>query len=258
MHLLYFLVLFLLCFFGALSNVGGFVFIKLFFQQTNMYSLLELDIIISICMLLMTVFHLIKFRRSEDKELVNRPELVMALCTGVVIGSILGTLTYFYIYNTYGESSLISIQNIIIFALALNSLMYNLFSSYVQTFDVRTFFPCIVIGVIIGFFCSLSSIGLIFILILIPLLMFNTSYVGAKNVSMFILFFTLTTKIIITYLISPIPLSTIPYLIKLIIASLLANYLGTYFQKQISQSTKFFLYNLFLIFILILSMLNFH
>lgn len=250
--------MFLLCFLGALGNVGGFVFLKLFFQETNFYTILELDMLVCICMFLMSFYHLVKFRNSEDKELINRPELVVVLCIGAIIGSIIGTLVYFYVYNTYGEESLKTLQTLIIFTLALNSLLYNLFSSYVQTFDIRTYLPCTVVGIILGFFCSVSNIGLLFLLVLVPLIMFNTTYNGSSNIATFVLFFAVTAKIIVTYLISPVQLYALPYLLPLIFLSFIANYLGTYFRQKLTNRTKFFLYNISLVFIITLSIFNLH
>lgn len=257
MHLLYILVAFLLCFFGALSNVGGFVFLKIYFQQSPLYTTLEIDALITACMFLATLYNLLIFKKSKNKELTNRTELVTSLCIGSSVGAIFGTLSYFYIYYHYGETMLHALQNIIIFTLVLNSLLYVAFSSFIQTLDIRTHFPCFICGIIVGFLSSLSNVGLLFFIILLSLFMFNTSYKASYNISAFVLFFSLTPKIILSSLISPTDLSTIPYFTEVLIVSFLAQRLGTYFMQQFSNSTKIYLYCSFLTLLLILSVIKF-
>lgn len=257
MHLVYIFVAFLLCFLGALSNVGGFVFLKIYFQESSMYTTLQLDTLINFCMLLISIYDLLVFRNSKKKELISRPNLIIAMCASVAVGSILGTLLYFYIYNTHGETGLVSIQNFIIFALALNSLLYIAFNSFVQTFDVRTYLPCIIAGVILGVLSSLSNVGLLFFTVLLSLIMFNVSYEGTYNISTLVVFSSLVPKIIISHLILPIQLSSIPYFTEILVLSLLGNYLGKYFTSQFRTSTQGFLYCSFLILLLILSIIKF-
>lgn len=239
---------------GASSGIGGGVIIKPVLESFNMFDLKTVTLLSSITIFSMAVVSLIKQIKMKDP--INFKTTV-TIALGSTLGGVLGEKLLKFMLSLSSNSKGVSILQslMLIFLLAVVYVYIN-HKDKLKEFKVKSLILIFVVGLILGALASFLGIGGGPINVAIFALLFSMNTKDAARNSIILIFFSQGAKILsiaLTTGFSSYNLKVMPYMI---VGGVLGGYLGYKLNKSVSDKFITRLFNIVLIFIILVNIYN--
>lgn len=239
---------------GASSGIGGGVIIKPVLESFNMFDLKTVTLLSSITIFSMAVVSLIKQIKMKDP--INFKTTV-TIALGSTLGGVLGEKLLKFMLSLSSNSKGVSILQslMLIFLLAIVYVYIN-HKDKLKEFKVKSLILIFVVGLILGALASFLGIGGGPINVAIFALLFSMNTKDAARNSIILIFFSQGAKILsiaLTTGFSSYNLKVMPYMI---VGGVLGGFLGYKLNKSVSDKFITRLFNMVLIFIILVNIYN--
>lgn len=239
---------------GASSGIGGGVIIKPVLESFNMFDLKTVTLLSSITIFSMAVVSLIKQIKMKDP--INFKTTV-TIALGSTLGGVLGEKLLKFMLSLSSNSKGVSILQslMLIFLLAIVYVYIN-HKDKLKEFKVKSLILIFVVGLILGALASFLGIGGGPINVAIFALLFSMNTKDAARNSIILIFFSQGAKILsiaLTTGFSSYNLKVMPYMI---VGGVLGGFLGYKLNKSVSDKFITRLFNIVLIFIILVNIYN--
>ena len=239
---------------GASSGIGGGVIIKPVLESFNMFDLKTVTLLSSITIFSMAVVSLVKQIKMKDP--INFKTTV-TIALGSTLGGVLGEKLLKFMLSLSSNSKGVSILQslILIFLLAVVYVYIN-HKDKLKEFKVKSLILIFVVGLILGALASFLGIGGGPINVAIFALLFSMNTKDAARNSIILIFFSQGAKILsiaLTTGFSSYNLKVMPYMI---VGGVLGGFLGYKLNKSVSDKFITRLFNIVLIFIILVNIYN--
>lgn len=239
---------------GASSGIGGGVIIKPVLESFNMFDLKTVTLLSSITIFSMAVVSLIKQIKMKDP--INFKTTV-TIALGSTLGGVLGEKLLKFMLSLSSNSKGVSILQslMLIFLLAVVYVYIN-HKDKLKEFKVKSLILIFVVGLILGALASFLGIGGGPINVAIFALLFSMNTKDAARNSIILIFFSQGAKILsiaLTTGFSSYNLKVMPYMI---VGGVLGGFLGYKLNKSVSDKFITRLFNIVLIFIILVNIYN--
>ncbi|MGL6185715.1 MAG: TSUP family transporter [Clostridium chrysemydis] len=239
---------------GASSGIGGGVIIKPVLESFNMFDLKTVTLLSSITIFSMAVVSLIKQIKMKDP--INFKTTV-TIALGSTLGGVLGEKLLKFMLSLSSNSKGVSILQslMLIFLLAIVYVYIN-HKDKLKEFKVKSLILIFLVGLILGALASFLGIGGGPINVAIFALLFSMNTKDAARNSIILIFFSQGAKILsiaLTTGFSSYNLKVMPYMI---VGGVLGGFLGYKLNKSVSDKFITRLFNIVLIFIILVNIYN--
>lgn len=239
---------------GASSGIGGGVIIKPVLESFNMFDLKTVTLLSSITIFSMAVVSLVKQIKMKDP--INFKTTV-TIALGSTLGGVLGEKLLKFMLSLSSNSKGVSILQslMLIFLLAIVYVYIN-HKYKLKEFKVKSLILIFVVGLILGALASFLGIGGGPINVAIFALLFSMNTKDAARNSIILIFFSQGAKILsiaLTTGFSSYNLKVMPYMI---VGGVLGGFLGYKLNKSVSDKFITRLFNIVLIFIILVNIYN--
>lgn len=239
---------------GASSGIGGGVIIKPVLESFNMFDLKTVTLLSSITIFSMAVVSLVKQIKMKDP--INFKTTV-TIALGSTLGGVLGEKLLKFMLSLSSNSKGVSILQslMLIFLLAIVYVYIN-HKDKLKEFKVKSLILIFVVGLILGALASFLGIGGGPINVAIFALLFSMNTKDAARNSIILIFFSQGAKILsiaLTTGFSSYNLKVMPYMI---VGGVLGGFLGYKLNKSVSDKFITRLFNIVLIFIILVNIYN--
>lgn len=239
---------------GASSGIGGGVIIKPVLESFNMFDLKTVTLLSSITIFSMSVVSLIKQIKMKDP--INLKTTV-TIALGATLGGVLGEKLLKFMLSLSNNSKGVSVlQSVMLIILLFVVYIYINHKNKLKEFNVKSLILIFLVGLILGALSSFLGIGGGPINVAIFALLFTMNTKDAARNSIILIFFSQGAKILsiaLTTGFSSYNLKVMPYMI---IGGVLGGFLGYKLNKSVSDKFITSLFNIVLIFIILVNIYN--
>lgn len=255
MALIHFIVSFIASIVGAISGIGGGVIIKPTLDSIGMLTPVTISFLSASTVLAMTTVTLIRNRNTSIK-LDKKISMVMAV--GGVIGGFAGKVVFNAFQQNFPNDAVIGAnQSIILLILTLGVLITSIFKTKIRSLELSHWLISLFAGLALGTVATFLGIGGgPFNLTVLYLLFSMDSKTAALN-SIFIIFFSQLTNILLTVISGHVPNFTPIILICMILGGISGGLVGTALSKRMTNRHVDYLFITMTVIIIITSLFNF-
>lgn len=252
--ILYFFIALFPTLIGAMSGLGGGIFIKPILDTLGDYNLETIGVLSTSTVLAMAAISLIRLRTTSVK--INT-KVSAFLAVGSVFGGIAGKIIFNYAVITLELESVIGmVQSASLASILVIIILYFRFKSSMKAFSITNRWTIFIAGFILGIISSFLGIGGGPFNIAVLALLFSMEGKARVINSTFIIFCSqLASLLTITFTtgFSGLDLSMLP---SMIIGGILGGLIGSALLTQLSNQSIFTIFNVSAIIILLLNIFN--
>lgn len=228
--IIYFLVIIIANTLGAISGMGGGVLIKPIFDFIGAHSVEAISFYSSVAVFTMSIASTTKQLRREEKF---NWSIILGVSLGAIIGGILGNSVFELLFKLLKNESIVQLIQIILTIVSL------LFAYFYSKFDWKNFNLnhvawYVLCGLMLGFSASLLGIGGGPINVSLLILMFSLPIKDATVYSIFMIFFSQSSKIICILISGRYLEFDLTVLIYIIPAAIIGGFLGAQLSNKMS------------------------
>lgn len=250
--LIYFVVIGISVFFGALAGLGGGVIIKPVLDAIGHHPLFMINFFSSVAVFLMSVTSIAK-QREQRKHFPVKQMLWLAL--GCVIGGIIGNQVFNVLVTSFGDQAMVNLVQIIVTVILLSAaILYSNFGN--KTLDMSGNVPLLISGVILSALSVFLGIGGGPINVAFFLFVFGMSIKQAAFSSILTIFFAQLSKLITIAVTTGFGEYDLVYIIPIAIAAILGSYVGSLTQNKLTDNRVQTIYTVITGLILLLNIYN--
>lgn len=249
--ILYVVVILLANTIGAISGMGGGVIIKPALQIFNWNSVLTINFYSSVAVFTMAVSS--TWKQIKAKNAINKT-CVVGLSLGSILGGIAGDISFGWFYSRVGDDISVAAQMLLVIVSLIVSLILS--SGRLQSRHLTGMPMMIGAGFGLGWLATVLGIGGGPINIACFLFLFGFGIRQATIYSIVTIFFSQAAKIA-QALFSGSVLMIDPFLVvAIMVAALFGGWLGAVISNHITERWILMLYNLVIVFVLLLDTAN--
>ncbi|CQR47225.1 Sulfite exporter TauE/SafE [Paraliobacillus sp. PM-2] len=254
MFVLYFIIGLFATTLGAIAGLGGGVIIKPLLDFFGHYDLSTIGILSAATVFSMATVSLIKMRKMD----VTIDKMNSALIAGgSILGGFIGKAVFNYFVMSLGISKGIGIfQSILLAILLLLIFIYFKYKHVIRRYTVTNRAVILSIGILLGLLSSFLGIGGGPLNVAILSLLFSMDAKNAACNSIFIIFFSQLSALVlagVTTEIGNYDLSMLPYMI---IGGIVGGLIGTHFVHKITNKQVEKIFNIAILAILFINIYN--
>ena len=244
--LLFFIVSFLASVVGAISGIGGGILIKPALEAVSDYSVEVISFLSGCTVLSMAVVSLLKRRKSAAEFEFRRGTL---LAVGSALGGVAGKL----IFDILDGQSLGLWQSLLLCLMILVLLLYLKVKSWLPKVELKSNGICLLLGAVLGLLSAFMGIGGGPMNLAVLTYFLRMDNKKASLHSIYVILFSQTASLILSFACGKIPACPLPLLICMIIGGVLGGLTGSRLGSALSNKAIGRLYALILGFVLLLS-----
>lgn len=225
---------------GAVCGIGGGVIIKPVLDATGIIPVDTISFLSGCTVLSMSLVSV----RQNSKKGENSPAIALSdriavlLAGGAAVGGIVGKALYQNILGKMqGADRIGAVQGIVLCLLTVGTLIYTLNKSRIRTVRVEGTFPCIVIGLLLGFLSAFLGIGGGPINLVVLYFFFSLKSKEAAAYSLFIIMFSQAASLINSVITGSIPDFSLTVLLLMVGCGILGGAAGVRINKKIKEQT---------------------
>lgn len=240
MEFIYFIISATASFVGAISGIGGGIIIKPLMDSLGTMSVSIISFLSGCTVLTMCTVSLIRKRKEETKINLN---ITLYLAIGACIGGILGKQLFDKSRVIFGNDSLVGIsQSIVLLLINLAIIFYMAKKNNIKTHNVKDKKICVLIGLVLGVLSSFLGIGGGPLNIAAIYYFFSMKPKETALNSLFIIFFSQISSLLMTILTNNIPAFGITTLTVMCLGGVSGAIYGSYRASKMSDNLtqKFF------------------
>lgn len=239
---------------GAISGIGGGIIIKPVLDAFSVFGISTITFLSGCTVLSMSGFSLILNKKNRVSLELKISGL---LATGSIIGGLLGKFLFnIYLSNTSSANNIKILQSIILIFLTFGVFIFSLNKKKIKPHNVENIFVILIIGLVLGVTGSFLGIGGGPINLLVLFLFFSMDAKTSAINSLFIIFFSQLSSLLLTIFSNSIPDFSLTILILMILGGISGATTGMAISKRVSTVFVERLYILILISIMILCVKN--
>lgn len=240
---------------GAICGIGGGVIIKPVLDAMELYDIATISFLSGCTVLSMSAYSVIKARISQETSIQKETSFPLAI--GAALGGIMGKSMFSYIHQiSQNKESVGGIQAVCLLILTMGTLLYTLQKERIPTMQVRNRVFCMGIGLILGISSAFLGIGGGPINLVVLYYFFSmTTKMAAEN-SIYIIFFSQITSLLLSLWNKKIPNFTWEILIVMVLGGILGGVLGKIIQSKIENRSVQKLFILVMIFMIGMNIYN--
>lgn len=248
-----YLIILFICLFssiiGAICGIGGGVIIKPVFDAFGIMPVKVVSFLSGCTVLSMSIVSFYKNMRYNTARSFQK-EFAVTLALGSVIGGVLGKswfqklLLFFPEQNTVG-----SVQSAVLMVITLGTLIYTIKKDSIKTCHVHSKLIILLIGILLGIMSAFLGIGGGPINLVVLFFLFSMSTKEAALYSIFIIFFSQLSSLLSMIFTRTVPAFQTQHLLLMIGCGVAGGYIGSWFNKKLSdkQVSQLFMFVLILI-----------
>ncbi len=249
MEIIYLLIFFFIMLSSSIAGLGGGVVLKPLLDFIGVYTSMEIAIISSLAILVMSFVSLFMKIRQKDEK------LNMKLLLTITISSVIGaSISSFALASITDENFIIITQSVLLVFLIIILLLMTNFMK--KTYEIKSLPIIFIVGIFLGLFPSFIGIGGGLINVPIFTRFFKINYKKAVFYSLALVSFSQITKLFV--LSRSIDFSSLNYYLlpEIIIASVAGGIVGSLVIKKFGEKAIKTFYNVIIVFVLALTVYN--
>lgn len=236
---------------GAISGIGGGIIIKPVLDAFGFFGIATINFLAGCTVLSMSAVSLIRNRSSEvsiDKKIGG------LLAVSGVVGGIVGKYLFNLLLNSASNiNNVQKIQASILLLLTVGVLIFTLAKRRIKPLHLVNFIFCIVTGLVLGITGAFLGIGGGPINLLVLYLFFSMDSKTAAINSLFVIFFSQLSSLLLTIVTGNIPDFNISILLFMILGGISGALIGSTISRKLSHDGVDRLFMIVLIIIIIIS-----
>ena len=241
---------------GSICGIGGGIIIKPALDITGVVSVAAGSFLSGCVVLVMSTYSVIKSRMSGQSKIV--PRIATPLAIGAILGGVTGQDLFQYIKTILDNPERIgAVQAVCLFIITVGTLTFTLKNKDIKTHKFNNIFLCVILGFALGIISSFLGIGGGPINLIVFFYFFSMSVKTATQNSLYVIFFSQVSNLIMTIILGKVPEVGIELIILMGICGLLGGIIGGKFYKHLSEKNVTILFVLLMILILIINVINF-
>lgn len=254
MYWLFFAISLLASIVGGICGVGGGVIIKPVLDSTGLLSVGVISFLSSCTVLSMAV---VSFFRNWKTKGVLSPKTSLPLAIGAVAGGLIGK-SCFNLLGTMlnNENHVGAAQSAVLLLITVGSLLYSIFSSKIHTHEVKSYFSCILIGLLLGVLSSFLGIGGGPINLTVLFFFFSMDTKKAAANSLYIIMFSQLASLVQSLVTRTVPSVDFLLLGVMVAAGIAGGLIGGKVNKKISNEKVGYLFIGFMIVVICITAYN--
>lgn len=250
--IIYFFVIGIAVFFGALAGLGGGVIIKPVLDAIGYHPLFMINFFSSVAVFLMSVTSITK-QKEQRKQYSLKQLLWLAL--GCIVGGVLGNQVFESLITALGNEETVNLIQIIVTIVLLGAaILYSNFGH--KTLDLQGNIPLLISGLILSSLSVFLGIGGGPINVAFFLFVFGMPIKQAAFASILTIFFAQLSKLLAIAFTSGFGEYDLAYIIPIAIAAVLGSYLGSLTQDKLTDNRVQMIYTVITGLILLLNIYN--
>jgi hypothetical protein len=219
---------------GAISGIGGGIIIKPVLDTFGFFGIATINFLSGCTVLSMAAVSLIRNRSSEAA--INRKVGGLLAISGVA-GGIIGKYLFNLLLNSASNIDRVQIiQASILLLLTVGVLIFTLFKHRIKPLHLENFIFCIITGLILGITGAFLGIGGGPINLLVLYLFFSMDSKTAAINSLFIIFFSQLSSLLLTVSTGSIPEFNLSILSFMIIGGISGALIGSTISRKLSPN----------------------
>lgn len=250
--LIYFVIILFATFIGSSAGIGGGVIIKPTLDALNMSDINTIAFISSCSVFTMAIYSSIKQTRGMKNFNFT---MILLIGIGSILGGIVGNKMFLYFLDNYDENIVKAGQSLVLSLLLIVVLLNSIYKF--KTFKVENKFITFLIGLALGTVSSFLGIGGGPINVAVFLVLFSCDIKTAAIYSLVTIIFTQASSLTTTYFSGGFKRFDLELLFFAIPAALIGAFVGTKFNKKVSDETVNKLFRLATLGVIILNIYNF-
>lgn len=208
-----------ICFFasviGAVCGIGGGVIIKPALDAFHIMDVAAINFLSGCTVLSMTSYSVLRSRRSGEAHIKTRTGFPLAL--GAAFGGLFGKQSFSIISSLFKDQDQTgAVQASILLMVTVGTLIYTVYKERIHTLRISNGVSCILIGAVLGTMSSFLGIGGGPIHLVVLFYFFSMDTKTAAENSLYIIFFSQTTNLIVSAVTKSIPDFSIRMLLLMI------------------------------------------
>ncbi|MDK7182417.1 sulfite exporter TauE/SafE family protein [Lacticaseibacillus rhamnosus] len=236
---------------GAVSGMGGGIIIKPALQIFNWDSVLTINFYSSIAVFTMAVSS--TWRQITAKNHVSKTEVV-ELSLGSVLGGVAGDISFSWFYSQVGDDISVVAQMLLVIVSLIVSLVFS--TGHIKPRYLSGIPMMIGTGLGLGWLATVLGIGGGPINIACFLFLFGFGIRQATIYSIVTIFFSQAAKIVQAFFSGNIQMIDPFLVLAVMVAALFGGWLGATISNHITEKSILILYNLVIVFVLLLDIVN--
>lgn len=254
--IIYSVIVWLATFIGSITGLGGGIVIKPAFDMVGMDTAVLISVYSTIAVFSMCLVSI--YKRSREKNQTINQKLALSLAIGSIIGGLIGDKIFGVIVDTMGNRIVSLSQSFLLILILLGILGYAVVQKKVKTLEVSNSVVIFCIGAAVGAISVFLGIGGGPLNIVLLLFFFSMKAKEAAFYSIVMIFFAQVTKMLAILWNFSSYIDHIDVMPFLVIFAVLGGYVGTLVQKKLTHEQVSRLYNVLMLLLLIINMINFY
>lgn len=240
---------------GAICGIGGGIVIKPVLDSMNLLSVSAISFLSGFTVLCMTMYNVSKTLWNREPIIPLRQGLPLSL--GAAAGGIFGKIS-FSVLGTWFDSDKIpgTVQSSLLLVLTLGTFIYTVNKEKITTYKVKNIVTCLLVGAVLGYLSSFLGIGGGPFNLVVLSFFFSMKTKEAVQSSLLIILFSQITAVIQTGLSGEMPDVALWLMVTMGFMGVLGGIAGRKINKKISSKTVDRLFEMLLILIVGVCVLN--
>ncbi|MBQ2288001.1 MAG: sulfite exporter TauE/SafE family protein [Lachnospiraceae bacterium] len=221
---------------GAICGIGGGVIIKPVLDAFGIMSVSAISFLSGCTVLSMTTYSVIKSKMSGASRIDQKIGFPLAI--GAAVGGIVGKNLFQIIKGMSSDPNRVgAVQAACLLLVTLGTLIYTIKKNQVKTYQVKSTFVCIAIGVVLGIMSSFLGIGGGPINLVVLFFFFSMDTKTAAENSLYVIFFSQLASLLVSLVTRTVPDISIVMLILMVCGGIAGGAAGRKINKKIDEKT---------------------
>ena len=252
-EIVYLLVALLATIFGSMAGLGGGVIIKPLLDFIGGYNVSTINLLSTFTVFSMAVVSIVRYIIGKVKIDGLR---TMFLAFGSVIGGIVGNEMFTFFVRLFDEELIGIVQSSLLSILLVLTLLFVNFRDKLKTYNIENVIVILLTGLVLGLIASFLGIGGGPINVAVLILIFSMSTKSAAVHSVLIILFSQFSKIVTVGMFSGFDQFDLSMLYYMIPGGVVGGLIGSSLNKKIDETLVKKIFNLLLIFVILLNVYN--
>ncbi|WP_067840082.1 sulfite exporter TauE/SafE family protein [Amphibacillus sediminis] len=254
MILIYFLISFLATVLGSIAGLGGGVVIKPLLDLLNHYDVATIGVLSAATVFSMSIISLIKAKTLKIKLDI---EVSFLIAIGSILGGLLGKGVFNYLINVLQIEEQVAIfQSAFLAFLMLVILLLTIYSDKFRPLLIRNKLVIIAVGLTLGILSAFLGIGGGPLNVVVLGLLFSMKPKEAAFNSIFIIFFSQLSSLILTWFDTGFGSFNLSMLFYMIIGGIIGGWTGSSLTNRISDKQVRAIFTISVFVILLINIYN--
>ena len=235
-----FVLVFLICFgasiVGAICGIGGGVIIKPVLDAFGIMSVSAISFLSGCTVLSMTTYSVVKSKMSGVSRIDQK--IGFPLAVGAAVGGIVGKNLFQVIKGMSSDPDRVgAVQAACLLVITLGTMLYTIKKEQIKTYKITNALVCIGIGLSLGIMSSFLGIGGGPINLVVLFFFFSMDTKTAAENSLYIIFFSQLTSLIVSIVTRTVPDIAIGMLALMVCGGISGGAAGRKLNKKIDEKT---------------------